>query len=70
MHGHGHHSVPRRPRRRGIRLWLILLFGFLLLVIGLTLLDGQPGNVQHLFHDTTVSSEAPQPASHAALRDS
>ncbi|MDR3451436.1 MAG: hypothetical protein P4L96_01360 [Rhodoferax sp.] len=69
MNRHFHHSKPPRRESRGIGLWLSLLLGFLLAVIGLTLVNGRPGAAHHLLDDITVPAGAQQPARYAGSRD-
>lgn len=68
MNGHLYHPGSRRPARRGLGLWLSLLLGFLLAVIGLTSLNGRQASARHLLNDTTAPATAQQLTSHASAR--
>ncbi len=61
-----HRPGSRRSGPRRIGLWLSLLLGFLLAVIGLTSLNGGPPDARHLLGDTTVPAAALQRAGPAA----
>ena len=64
-----HHPGSRRSGRHGIGLWLSLLLGFLLAVIGLTTLNGRPANARHLLGDATVPVAALEQVSPAIVTD-